>query len=398
MFPSMRPVPPSGTTVYEVVTEPAAFDNPSTLPSELRVVMAWHPELEPELRSMIGRGTILGVRSTGHSSKKLLDAVRTIAVNTQHRLISPWLRPLLMRDIAPTFTATDYSAAKAEGIDLDAHVTALREVRAELKVFMLIDDRGRTHAPEDTALIERINKALAPAALEYAVNRIEFDNANERTEVAQAIIKAMLLIGPIAHVFEHIAQGVGKIVAASTDDVLSEVAELSALRGSGFTWRQLMKRSRILIPVFILATYGAYAVEGFIVREEFVIAGLLFGLSAVALSLTTALQSVKMYKQCVDDMCREGKLEAEPGLGRWRVAIHQDFANPARLGLIIGAVMSPIMAITVFVLLPFLTHNGWVLALLGTTETVVAGTTVMLARRINDARYARRIKDAAKRI
>ncbi len=398
IFPSMRPAPPSGTTVYEVVRDAGALDRRDTLPAELRVVLTTHPDVAPDLRAMLDGGVGLGVRSTGRSSQKFLDAVRTIAVHTQHRLIAPWLRPLLLNDVEPTFTATDRAQAAADNIDLDAHVRALREVRAELKVFVVIDDRGRSASAVNAALIDRLNGALAPAAIEYAVNRIEFDNANERTEVAQAIIKAMLFIGPIAHIFEEIASGVGKIIAASTDDVLSEVAELSALRGSGFTWRQLLKRSRILIPVFLLATYGAYAVEGFVRSHQYVTAGLLFGLSAVALSLTTAVQSVAMYKQCVDDMCAEGKLSVAAGSGRWRVAFHQDFSNPARLGLLIGAAMSPIMAITIFTLFPELTHNGWVLALLGTTETVVAGSTVMLARRINDARYARKIQDAARQI
>lgn len=377
--------------MYEAVSNPALLDTPELLPQELCLVLRRHPNLLPQLQDVLKRGVIIGVRSAGKSSSTILEAVRTVSVHTQHRLISPWLRPLLLHNIAPVFTEQDYAMAKAHGEDLDAHIDSLRASRAELKVFVFIQQRKHVPTPDDVRLIEQLNVALMPAALEYAVNRIEFDNANERTEVAQAILKAMLLIGPVAHVFEQITHGVGKIIAASTDDLLSEVAELSALHGSGFTWKQLLGRSKILIPVFLLATYGAYSVEDFILRGEFVLGGLIFGLSAVALSLTTGIQSVKMYKQCVDDAVHDGKLNVPAGFERWRVAVQQDFSNPARLGLLIGAGMSPLIAIAVFVLLPQLTHNGWVLALLGTTETVVAGGTVMFARSINNRRYARRI-------
>jgi hypothetical protein len=181
--------------------------------------------------------------------------------------------------------------------------------------------------------------------------------------------------------------GFGKLFAASTDDVLAEAAELFALRGSGFTWKQLIVRSRILIPVFGLATYGAFSVDPLIDSGHLSWAGVVFGVSSVALSLTTAVQSVRMYKQCVDHMVSDGKLSLTGRLSHWITALKQDFTNPARLGLIIGALISPLMSMVVFVGLPIVVHNGWVLALLGTTETITAGIVVILARRINALKF-----------
>ena len=116
-------------------------------------------------------------------------------------------------------------------------------------------------------------------------------------------------------------------------------------------------------------------------------AGMLFGTSSVALSLTTALQSVRMYKQCVDSMVDEGKFSLRQVQGHWLVALKQDFTNPARLGLFIGALLSPMISMTVFVGFPQFVHNGWVLALLGTTETITAGVVVLLARRLNAFKF-----------
>jgi hypothetical protein len=42
---------------------------------------------------------------------------------------------------------------------------------------------------------------------------------------------------------------------------------------------------------------------------------------------------------------------------------------------------------TVFVGFPQFVHNGWVLALLGTTETITAGVVVILARQLNALKF-----------
>jgi hypothetical protein len=39
-----------------------------------------------------------------------------------------------------------------------------------------------------------------------------------------------------------------------------------------------------------------------------------------------------------------------------------------------------------------LMHNGWVLAAIGSTETIVAGLTVIFAGRINEWRFRRKLK------
>ena len=163
-----------------------------------------------------------------------------------------------------------------------------------------------------------------------------------------------------------------------------------ALRGSGFSWKELAKRGKILIPVFALATWGAFSVEGLIEHDRLIAAGIVFGLSAVALSLTTAIQSIFMYKNNAGKLKQEGKVVAETSKELFKLSIIQDFTNPARLGLLIGASMAPIMGIigSVFGLM----HNGWVLATIGSTESIVAGITVISAGRINEWRFHRKLK------
>jgi hypothetical protein len=243
-----------------------------------------------------------------------------------------------------------------------------------------------------------VNEDLFPLAIDTIVHRVMFDNAHTRTEIAQSILKALLIVGPIAHGLEHVLSGLGKVFAASADDVLSEVAELFALRGSGFTWRQLASRSYILVPVFVLATYGAFQVDTLIHEGRVAEAGVVFGLSAVALSLTTALQSIGLYRRLFVALVQQGKLRLAAGQTLMGLTLRQDFTNPARRGLFIGALASPVVAASVFLFFPQLASNGWILAILGCVESIVAGVSVLLAARIGRAQFRLRVHRALRHV
>ncbi|MEK7509050.1 MAG: hypothetical protein AAB568_04320, partial [Patescibacteria group bacterium] len=176
----------------------------------------------------------------------------------------------------------------------------------------------------------------------------------------------------------------------SADDLLGESAELMALRGSGFSWRELAKRGRLLVPVFALATWGAFSVEGLLEEGHTVWGGIVFGLSAVALSLTTAIQSIFMYRRNLIRLVNENKVTSRDSWGITKLALVQDFTNPARLGLLFGASLAPVMGIIGSLL--GLMHNGFVLAAIGSTESIVAGLTVIFADRINEWRFHRKLK------
>mgnify|MGYP000606972992 CR=1 FL=1 len=60
----------------------------------------------------------------------------------------------------------------------------------------------------------------------------------------------------------------------------------------------------------------------------------------------------------------------------------------------VGALCSPFFAAAVFSYDPSLTMNGWVLALLGSVESVVAGTTVIAAARLNRWFFLQRMRRA----
>lgn len=374
----------------EVISLPEECDWERYLPQEIRYVFVQHPAYKEKLRKILQEGKAVGVRTVLRTPENILRAIHTISVHSQHNYIITWLPKLLKDKHQPIFTPDDYRVAKEHGEDLDAAVEVIVKDRLRFKRFVLIDEENIGIPPEEQQFMIELSELIYPIAVDYSVFRVIADNAKERTKIAQSIIKALLFIGPIAHIFEKYVAGLGKIFAASADDLLGESAELMALRGSGFSWRELVKRGRILIPVFAVATWGAFSVEPLLEEGHTVWGGVVFGLSAVALSLTTAIQSIFMYRKNALRLVKENKLKDQSSKEITKIALIQDFTNPARFGLILGASMAPIMGIIGSVL--GLMHNGWVLAGIGSTESIVAGITVISSGYVNEWRFRRRLR------
>ena len=381
-----------------VVTVPAELEFGEMLPIEIRYVLAVRPSRHEVFRKLLENGFGIGVRTVDKTPERVLQAVDRISRETQHNTVVPWLDHLLRNETLPVFSEPELRSAEVKGWNLYEEARIILGQRFEFKKIVLVPLQNQCLTEREQTLVREVNEDLYPHAIDVVINRVTFDNAHTRTEVAQSIIKALIIVGPIAHGLEHVLAGIGKVFAATADDLLSETAELFALRGSGFTWRQLAKRSFILIPVFIIATIGAFQVEPLIHAGRLAFAGVVFGLSAVALSLTTALQSIRLYQQSYAALVKEGKLRLEPGASLLGHALRQDFTNPARLGLFVGAVASPINAAIIFTFFPQLTSNGWVLALLGSTEAVVASLTVMAAVRVNRWAFRSKVRRAIRGI
>lgn len=381
---------PVGSYRVEVVSLPEECDWEKFLPLEIRYVFKKSPVYKEKIKAILSQGKAIGVRTVLRTPENILKAIHTISVHSQANYIVTWLPTLLRDKHLPKFDDEDRRAAVQHGENLDEAVETILRDRLRFKRLVLIDEENIGVKPEEQRLMTELSEIIYPLAVDYSVFRVIVDNARERTHIAQAIIKMLLIVGPVAHILEKFMAGVGKIFAASADDLLGESAELMALRGSGFSWRELAKRSRILVPVFALATWGAFSVEGLLEDGHIIWGGVVFGLSAVALSLTTAAQSIFMYRRNIKKLAMSGKVSTNENWAQMKIAIIQDFTNPARLGLLFGALLAPFMGIIGAV--SGLMHNGWVLAAIGSTESIVAGLTVVFADRINEWRFHRKLK------
>ncbi len=381
---------PVGSYKLEVISLPEECDWEKYLPSEIRYIFKKQPEYKERVRKILQDGKAIGVRTVLRTPENILKAVHTISVHSQHNYIITWLPKLLKDKHFPILAEKDHAKAKKHNENLDEAMDVILKDRLRFKRIVLIDEENIGIKQEEQRFITELSEIIYPIAVDYSVFRVIVDNARERTKIAQSIIKALLFIGPAAHFLEKFVSGLGKLFAASADDLLGESAELMALRGSGFSWHELAKRGKILIPVFALATWGAFSVEGLIQGNRLILAGIVFGLSAVALSVTTAIQSIFMYKKNANILMREGKIASKSSKELFKLSIIQDFTNPARLGLLIGALLAPIMGIIGSLL--GLMHNGWILAGIGSTESIVAGITVISAGHINEWRFRKKLR------
>lgn len=379
---------PVGSYTMEVLSLPEECDWEEELPREIVYIFKKFPGYKERIRGILQKGKAIGVRTVLRTPENILKAVHVISVHSQHNYIVTWLPRLLKDKHYPVFSAGDHERAKAHNEDLDAAVETITRDRLRFKRLVLIDEENSGISFDDQRFVTELTELIYPLQVDYSVHRVIDDNARERTAIAQNIIKALLFVGPIAHILEKYVAGIGKVFAASADDIIGESAELMALRGSGFSWKELAKRGRVLIPVFALATYGAFQVHHLIETNRLILGGIIFGFSAVALSLTTAIQSFFMYRKNVRVLMSEGKVSADQN--PTKLAFIQDFTNPARLGLIMGAGLAPIMGM--LGALTGLMHNGWVLAGIGSTESIVAGLTVVLSGRVNEWRFKRKLE------
>jgi hypothetical protein len=380
-----------GSYKMDIISLPEECDVEQYIPIELVYIFRRYPEYKDKVKLMLKDGKAIGVRTMLRTPENVLKAVHTVSVYSQENYIITWLPRLLRDKHYPIINESDRQRALSHGENIDEAVKTIMHDHLRFKRLVLIDEDNLGIKPEDQQFMTELSEIIYPLQLDYAIYRVLVDNAHERTEIAQSIIKMLFIIGPVAHILEKYAAGIGKIFAASTDDILGEAAELTALRGSGFTWKELLKRSRILIPVFALATWGAFSVHHLIETGQMVLGGIVFGLSAVALSITTAIQSMFMYRKNLKKLKLDNKLSFEQvRQSEIKLALIQDFTNPARLGLIIGASLAPVMGIIGSLL--GLMNNGWVLAFIGSTESIVAGITVMSAGYINSWRFERKLR------
>src|SRR3989338_3893807 len=389
-FTRPKKISPARTYRLDVVSLPEELDFEIDLPIEIKYILKKYPQYQPRIKKILSEGKAIGVRTVLRTPENILQAVHTISVHSQGNYIITWLPELLRSKHRPVFIRQDLEAANERGENLEKAVETILRDRLRFKRLVLIDEENIGITPNEQQFMTELSEIIYPLAIDYSVFRVVADNARERTRIAQGIIKALLIIGPVAHILEKFAAGIGKIFAASADDLLGETAELSALRGSGFSWRGVAKSSRLPIPPFALATWGAFSVEGLLHDNKIILAGVVFGLSAVALSLTTAIQSFFMYLKNLKKLHAAGKVIANKNMSLLRLALRQDFTNPARLGLLIGAGLAPVMGI--LGALSGLMHNGWVLAGIGSTESIVAGLTVLFADYINEWRFHRRLQ------
>lgn len=481
-------------------------------PLEIQVLIAENPEAG-SLINRLAKKYKLELKTKTGSAEDVVSAIHDISTLTQHKFQTNWLKRLVKEDKNPKLTlgsdikqqVASYQAAqenlkqqiaqnqtaqeqhpdaagkyqaKDEKLqaslqeverflaltqqdnleqDLQNKVELIRNARNDYKEFVCLDESVMRE--EDKEDLVHLNQMFKGINDDYALRRLQFDLSDEQSSEAQETVKKMMMVGPVAHTLEMMNLGaVAKIFAASSDDLMGEWAEIQALKGAGYSTKEIIKRAKVAVPVFAAATYGATKVEKLLEGGNNLAAGATFGVTAVALSLATSVQSMKMYKEGYKELVKEGKISGESfvasnpefkkkfkefsqGIDKfdkekmlsvthkvldeinlnqqllseeeeqdllrtldsldekqflklikknfnakaWKEAIAQDFNNPVRLGILIGSLSAPVVGLATGG--AGLLGNGFVLAGVGSVESISGGVTVMGARRLLDYKW-----------
>lgn len=284
------------------------------LPIEIKILMAERPDLKDAIEELDRQGVFLSLRRRTNTDPEIIDAIQNISTMSQQSYTETWLRQFILDGKKPLLKMTENGKSKAEQmkedgneVDLEADLELIKDAINNYLELTATSELDSNQA----AILDQINTGLSGMNNEWAANRMQFDLSDEQSNEAQAMLKKMLVLGPLAHGLEHFNLGyVAKFITGTGVDVGSEMTEIQALRGAGLLQdkKELVNRLAPLLPIFAGASFLSVLSEKMIEENKTGMGGLAFGVSAAALSLATCVMSMKMYKNNYMELVQEGKI------------------------------------------------------------------------------------------
>lgn len=364
----------------QVLSPGAGLFRPEEAPIEIRYVLGKQPEWLMSLEHLFERGYGIGIRTIARTPEHVLSATKTISDASVRGTIEPWLTRLIRKEEIPVFGEMELHSHYEQGMNLFDEAHIVLSSRHTMKHFILVDLDERGIEDRDWQFVADMNRELHPLSEEYLIRSIHRDLKSNAPNMRRLLASIVFLNGPIAQLLEWWVRGVGVLYAAVADDVMRESIELHSLRGSGFTWRQLWKRSRITIPLLVFAVWLSLKVPGYLDLGEAFRAGLIFGIASVLIPFSNILERLLILRNDFHELSREGKIAKEedgsPSKHVWNeLSIRSDDR-----GIALGILLTPFAAALLFSWFPTLTGNGWFLGAVATLEYVIAWLCVIVIR------------------
>jgi hypothetical protein len=379
-----------------VISTPVELFDASKMPFELRFLFDRLPESAEKVRSLLERGYGIGIRTTRRTSPVVLQAVDRIAETTQGEVAEPWLTKLIFEEEIPLFTEDELAEQNERGINLYTEAHLILSERFTMVHVVLADLEAHGIEDADMEAVSQMNRALEPLSAAFLHHRIHADRRVLNVRFIGTLAKALIIIGPLAHLLEIWVRGIGQLFAALADDVSREIGQLVTLKGSGYTARQLWRRTQVFIPILIIDFYLALQVNGLLERGSAFTAGLVFGIVAVSFPLVELLRSFVLTRSAYADLLKNGKLPKGPRPALSSLAFREIVRNPLRAGIAIGVIAGPLIAGALFAAMTPLAHNGWFLAIVAMLEIIIglafAWNVLLLDRVLFIAKIRRRMK------
>lgn len=366
-----RPAPAVPFSV-QTLTDPSALEDVGSLPEEIRYVIAERSERAAQFQELLERGYGIAVRRMLRTPERVLQAVERMARLSQEGTVFPWLPALLHDGEMPIVTPEELERGAWEGVNLEEEARVLMASRGEFRSIVLVDLQNTGIGPDERAFLCAVNEDLSPFAVQVALRRIAHDGARPRPALVSALAKAVIILGPLAHGTEAWVSGLGKTVAAIGDDALAESTEAVALQASGYTRRQLLHRLQPLVPVYVIAAYGAFQAGPVVQAGHAWLGGAIFGAAAVFPPFIQSIRDLASRRRAYERLIATRKCALAAGQTLTSLAWRHESADPAHRSRLFGILATPLCAALLFHLFPSWSGNGWFLALTGSVEVVVA--------------------------
>jgi hypothetical protein len=347
-------------TDWIVIQEPSALKSETQVPWELKYVLSLRPSRQDMISGLLEDGYGLGLSYHKKPSEEVTRAVKRVTDLTQEGLAHHWLERLLKFGQEPIWAKEEEDDASAQGIDLKQEVQTIKRFGEGHGRLALVKFPGLTADETSLDQLHELNQEMRPIAAPSLLSMLLDEIEPMKFPLGVLLIFALVIIGPLAHLFQKTLPNLGLVVAA--------------IAPSAFFWaRDAYKtyvRSRVMwrtdhynlweIVALAISFILAVAVWPLYSSGQLILAGMFFAIAGMLIPVFLIIRRFVHMLRSWRKLTATGKISFDQSY-RWTA-----LGEEAR-GLIIrlaGLVLSWFATVWAFYFWSSILGNGWFLAVL----------------------------------
>ncbi|MFA6099333.1 MAG: hypothetical protein WC750_00455 [Patescibacteria group bacterium] len=379
---------PKQKTDWIVIQEPSALASEAEMPWELKYVLSLRPSRQDMISGLLEDGYGLGLSYHKQAPPHVTRAVKRVADLTQEGLAHHWLGPLLKYGREPVWEQAEEEEAVAQGINLKQEIQTIKDFGEGHGRLALVKFPGMKADESSLDGLKELNLEMRPMAAPWLINLLLEQIEPLKFPVGLLIGLAMLVIGPLAHLFQIILPNLGLSLAVIFPAVLfsGQTAYKVYMSNQG-AWR--VKRKYIweitAMAMVLLLAAAAWPLYG---SGQLILAGMFFSLGIILVPVTQILRRVIQMVKSMDKLVSAGKLSLNQSY-RWTTLGEEARGLVVRLA---GLMISWFLLVWIFFIGSSELNNGWFVAGLACLPLILAEAIAWLELKLERWLHTRSIK------
>lgn len=379
---------PKQKTDWIVIQEPSALASGSDVPWELKYVLSLRPSRQEAISGLLEDGYGLGLSYHNQAPPHVTRAVKRVADLTQEGLVHHWLEQLLKFGREPVWARQDEEDAQAQGINLKQEIQVIKDFGEGHGRLALVNFPGMAAHEAGLEHLKELNLEMRPMAAPWLINLLLEQVEPLKFPVFTLIGLAILIVGPLAHLFQAILPNFGLFLAAIFPAALfSCQSAYKAYMNNQGAWRVKSKYVWEVTSMAVVLLLGAAAwpLYG---SGQLILAGMFFALGVILVPISQIFKRFVQMIKGLNKLVAVGKLSLNQSY-RWTTLGEEARGSVVRLA---GLLMAWFLLIWIFFIWSALLHNGWFLAGLACLPLVWAEAMARLELKLERWLHARSIK------